>query len=98
MRYPFTHYRKKSKNGTTIWHARFWDETLQKYAISRSTGILVEGKKEHRREAEEAARKIYDELAEPKPKPTATQSETPAAQTQVEQPASPVVPTLNLHF
>jgi len=72
-----------------MWHARFWDETLQKYAISRSTGVLVEGKKEHRREAEEAARKIYDELAEPKPKPTATQSETPAAQTQVEQPASP---------
>jgi integrase len=41
-----------------MWHARFWDEELQKYAHSRTTGVLVEGKREQRREAEEAARKL----------------------------------------
>jgi hypothetical protein len=63
MRYLFTLYRKKSNNGTTIWHARIWDATLKKYAFSRSTGVLVEGRKERRREAEEAARKLYEEFA-----------------------------------
>ena len=61
MRYPFTLVKIKSKVGT-MWHARFWDESLQKYAHSRTTGVLVEGKKEHRREAEEAARKLFDEF------------------------------------
>ena len=92
MRYPFTLYRKKSNNGTTIWHARIWDETLKKYAFSRSTGVLVEGKKEHRREAEEAARKLYAEFTDSKStetKSTVTQPETPAAQTQQEKPAIP---------
>ena len=66
MRYPFTLVKIKSKVGT-MWHARFWDESLQKYAHSRTTGILAEGKKEHRREAEEAARKLFEELASAKP-------------------------------
>ena len=57
MRYPFTLYKKKSINGT-MWHARFWDEGLKRYAHSRTTGVLVEGKREQRREAEEAARKL----------------------------------------
>ena len=57
MRYPFTLYKVKSNLGT-MWHARFWDEELQKYAHSRTTGVLVEGKREARREAEEAARKL----------------------------------------
>jgi hypothetical protein len=55
MRRPFTLYKEKTKSGT-FWYARFWDESVQKYAHSRSTGIPVEGKKERRREAEEAAR------------------------------------------
>jgi hypothetical protein len=59
MRYPFTLVKIKSNVGT-MWHARFWDESLQKYAHSRTTGILVEGKKEHRREAEEAAKKLLE--------------------------------------
>jgi integrase len=91
MRYPFTLYRKKSNNGTTIWHARFWDESQQKYAISRTTGILAEGKKEHRREAEDMAKKLYDEFTEIKSaetKPTVTQSEVPAAQIPQGNPAS----------
>jgi integrase len=65
-------FKVRSKNGL-IWHARFWDESLQKYAYSRTTGILVEGKKERRREAEEAAKIILTELAVQK-------SATPAVQ------------------
>lgn len=61
MRYPFTLYKVKSKCGI-MWHARFWYETLQKYAHSRTTCVLVEGKRQNRREAEEAARKLYSEL------------------------------------
>jgi len=79
MRRPFTLYKENTKSGT-FWYARFWDETVQKYKHSRSTGILVEGKKERRYEAEEAARKLLDELtvalstAAPltTPQPTAT--------------------------
>jgi len=44
-----------------MWHARFWDESLKKYAHSKTTGVLVEGKKEQRREAEDAAKKLYEE-------------------------------------
>ena len=62
MRYPFTLVKIKSKVGT-MWHARFWDESLQKYAHSRTTGILAEGKKEHHREAGEVAKKLYAEFA-----------------------------------
>ena len=61
MRYPFTLFKVKSKNGT-IWHARFWDNEAQKYTRSRTTGIPVEGKKERRREAEDAARAILEDL------------------------------------
>jgi integrase len=62
MRRPFTLYKEKGKSGT-FWYARFWDEAVQKYAHSRSTHVPVEGKKERRYEAEEAARKIYNEIA-----------------------------------
>jgi len=61
MRYPFTLYKKQSKIGI-MWHARIWDETLKRYAHSRTTGILATGKKENRREAEETARKLCDEF------------------------------------
>jgi integrase len=72
MRYPFTLYKKSYNNGVSIWQARFWDESLQKYFYSRSTGVIAEGKKEHRREAEDVAKKLYAELtgiksAEPSP-------------------------------
>jgi hypothetical protein len=56
-RKPFTLYRKETQTGP-VWYARFWDETAQRYAITRSTGIYVEGKKQHRYEAEQAARKM----------------------------------------
>ena len=61
MRRPFTLYKEKTKSGT-FWYARYWDDTAQKYKHSRSTGILVEGKKERRYEAEEAARQLLPEV------------------------------------
>jgi hypothetical protein len=68
MRRSFTLYKEKKKSGT-IWYARFWDNTFQKYNHSRSTGILVDGKKEQRREAEDVARKLYDEFISTASKP-----------------------------
>ncbi|MDR2953016.1 MAG: tyrosine-type recombinase/integrase, partial [Treponema sp.] len=44
------------------WYARFWNEKEGKYH-SRALGVPVEGKKERRREAEEAARKIAADMA-----------------------------------
>jgi integrase len=58
MRRPFTLYKEQTKSGI-FWYARFWDDAFQKYKHSRSTGVLVEGKKERRYEAEEAAKKLY---------------------------------------
>ena len=45
------------------WYARFWDEKEKKYH-SRSLGVPVVGKKERRREAEEAALKIAASMTE----------------------------------
>jgi hypothetical protein len=78
MRRPFTLYKEITKSGT-IWYARFWDEAIQKYKHSRSTGILVEGKKERRYEAEEAARKLYEGFTATKL--TVSQPNTPTTQT-----------------
>lgn len=65
MRSPFTIYKEKTKFGL-CWYARFfWDEGLGRYLETRSTGILVEGKRERRREAEDKARKILAELKSP---------------------------------
>jgi integrase len=88
MRRPFTLYKEMTKSGT-FWYARFWDETARKYNRSRSTGVLVEGKKERRFEAEEAARKLLAEItATPTPQvintvavyPTVTQAQHPQQQ------------------
>jgi hypothetical protein len=57
MRCPYTLYKEKAKQGLS-WYARFWDERSHRYAVSRSLGILVEGKRERRREAEEKARML----------------------------------------
>ena len=57
MRCPFTLFKKKAGNGLT-WYARFWDEKARKYALARSTGIIAEGKKERKREAELKAKEM----------------------------------------
>jgi integrase len=80
MRRPFTLYKENTKSGT-FWYARFWDEEAQKYKHSRSTGILVEGKKERRYEAEEAARKLIPEVEAAKEVKAAKATQgTPATQ------------------
>jgi hypothetical protein len=45
------------------WYARFWNEEEKKYH-ARSLSVPVEGKKERRREAEDAARIIAEETAQ----------------------------------
>jgi hypothetical protein len=83
MRYPFTLYKVTSKSGT-VWHARFWDDALRKYAYSRSTGIFAEGKKERRREAGEAAKALLAER-------TAASATTPSlAVAEITHPVSPI--------
>jgi len=51
MRCPFTLFKRKTGIGL-IWYVRFWNEKANKYTSARSTGIIAEGKKERRREAE----------------------------------------------
>jgi len=58
---PFTLYQKETQTGP-VWYARFWDETSRRYVVTRSTGVLVEGKKQRRYEAEQAARKMLPQI------------------------------------
>ncbi len=61
-RSPYSIYKKETKSGL-VWYARFWNEKTRKYSIDRATGILVEGKKERRAEAEKAAREILENIS-----------------------------------
>ena len=56
-RNPFTLFKKETSGGP-VWYARFWDGIARRYAVTRSLGIIAEGKKERRYEAEQAARKM----------------------------------------
>ncbi|MDR1252125.1 MAG: site-specific integrase, partial [Treponema sp.] len=58
---PFTLYRKETQTGP-VWYVRFWNETARRYAVTRSTGVPVEGKRQHRYEAEETARKMLPRI------------------------------------
>jgi len=61
MRCPFSLYKKQTGSGLT-WYVRFWNEKAQKYTLTRSTEIIVEGKKERKREAELKAQKILSDI------------------------------------
>ncbi|MCL2443881.1 MAG: tyrosine-type recombinase/integrase [Treponema sp.] len=61
MRCPFYLQKKKTRKGL-VWYARFWNEKEKKYTIARSTGIIAEGKKERRREAELRAKEMLSEI------------------------------------
>ena len=61
MRCPFTLFRKDTGIGL-IWYVRFWNEKAQKYSTTRSTGVVAEGKKERRREAELRAQEMLSEI------------------------------------
>jgi integrase len=57
MRRPFTLYKEQTKSGL-VWYVRFWNAEAQKYSQSRSTGVLIVGKQERKREAEDVAREM----------------------------------------
>jgi integrase len=61
MRCPFYLQKKKTGKGL-IWYVRFWNEKEKKYTLTRSTGILAEGKKERKREAELKAKEILSKI------------------------------------
>jgi integrase len=48
---PFSLVKHLQRDGSFVWYARFWDESNQRYSKTRTTEILVEGKKERRDEA-----------------------------------------------
>jgi hypothetical protein len=54
-RKPFVLYKKSTKSGL-IWYAKFWNEEAYKFVLTRSTGVIAEGKKQYRYEAEQEAR------------------------------------------
>jgi integrase len=46
---------KKQTPAGRVWYVKFWDGNAGRYSLIKSTGIPVEGKRERRREAGEAA-------------------------------------------
>jgi hypothetical protein len=59
---PFTLYWKETQAGP-VWYARFWDDNSLRYAVTRSTGVLAEGKRQRRYEAEQAAREVLRSIS-----------------------------------
>jgi integrase len=57
----FVLYQKETKSGL-VWYARYWDEAARRYAVTRSTGVLVGGKKQRRYEAEQTAREMLPRI------------------------------------
>ncbi|MDR2923402.1 MAG: hypothetical protein LBU85_08695 [Treponema sp.] len=58
----FSLFKKQTPSGR-VWYVKLWDSSARRYNSIKSTGIPVEGKRERRREAEEAARNLFDEFA-----------------------------------
>jgi len=62
MRADYALYKAKYA-GQWHWRARFlWDEQTGSYKTSRNLGVVAEGKRERRRDAEDAAERILKEL------------------------------------
>lgn len=55
-------YKKPCKDGTSLWYVRYWDPSLMRYTVTRSTGIVVEGKRERKAEADERAREMLPNI------------------------------------
>lgn len=70
---PYSLFKKPSSDcSASTWYARFWDAENKRYFATRSTGILEEGKRERRAEAERIARNMVETVkadAEAKKKP-----------------------------
>ncbi|MDR1047377.1 MAG: site-specific integrase [Treponema sp.] len=54
-------YQKETRAGP-VWYVRFWNETARRYAVTRSTGVPAEGKRQRRYEAEQVAREILPRI------------------------------------
>jgi hypothetical protein len=54
--FPFSLYKKPARSGPSVWYARYWDKEACRYSVTRSTGVLAEGKRERRTEADAQAR------------------------------------------
>jgi hypothetical protein len=67
-RKSFTLYLKETQGGP-VWYARFWDENARRYAVTKSTGVLVGGKRQRRYEAEQAAREMIPAISFAPPVP-----------------------------
>jgi integrase len=59
---PFSLYQKRTEKGK-VWYARFWNDTMGKYTVFRSTRVMVYGKKGRRWRAEESAWAILREIS-----------------------------------
>lgn len=58
----FSLFKRIATDGIPVWSVRFWDDSQQKYAVTRSTGIRAEGKRERKAEAEECARAMLPDI------------------------------------
>jgi integrase len=61
MRSPFSLIKRETQAGF-IWYARYWNEKAGDYTLTRSTGVIAEGKKQRRREAEQKAQAMLAEI------------------------------------
>lgn len=59
---PYNLYKKPCKDGTLMWYARYWDPSLKRYSVTRSTNVLVEGKRERKADADACARAMLPEI------------------------------------
>ena len=51
-------FKRKNSDGSQTWYVRYWDNTLHRYSITKSTGVKVEGKRERRVDADKVARDL----------------------------------------
>lgn len=55
-------FKKNLKNGQ-FWYARFYNEETKSYSLSRSTGIKCTGKNQKKKQAQEKAMEMLEELS-----------------------------------
>jgi len=51
-------FKRKNSDGSQTWYVRYWDNTLHRYSITKSTGVKVEGKRERKTDADKIARDL----------------------------------------
>ena len=58
----YSFFKRIATDGIPVWYVRFWDMSQQKYALTRSTGIRAEGKRERKAEADACARAMLPDI------------------------------------